>query len=318
MAAREGALYGGKTWRPSALVLYITAHVNPGLLEHYRVQWHNIVGKTPWLAARNHLCQDELCHFYQEPDLDNPSELEWATEDVYCWQVEDAAQRELGGHLLPPSRAGEAETRNSPGLQPPSHEDKPSSQPPEQEDQPHKFQPGPDWHMVTPSKTGLSTKGAQPAGTSPGLDPLDQELGKDKVMDVLGDYFEEQQSAVQALICANLGLTGSESPEAMDVDPKPPSESVAEPPLESIADTQDQAMETEPTESSPGTFQPELGMPGYTPSLIGSANLPPSPIMAEDNALLDADPDAPGLGQSKAPGAGRPEGSPKSKMTLRK
>ena len=310
MAAREVALYGGKTRRPSALVLYIMVHVNLGLPEHYGMQWHNIVGKTPWLAARNHLSPDEFCHFYQEPGPDNPLELEQATEDVYRRQVEDAAQRESGDHPLPPSCAGEAETRNSPGPQPPSHEDKPSSKPPEQEDWPHKFQLGPDWHMVTPSKTGLSTKGAQPAGTLPGLDPLDQELGKDKVTDVLGDYFEEQQSAVQALIHANLGLTGSESPEAMNVD--------TEPPPESIADTQDQAMETEPTESSLGTFQPELGTPGYTPSLIGSTSLQPSPIMAKDNALLDADPDAPGLAQSKAPGAGRPEGSPKSKMTLQK
>ena len=142
MAAREGALYGGKTWRPSALVLYIMAHVNPGLPEHYRVQWHNIVGKMPWLTTQNHLSQDELCCFYQEPDLDTPSELERVTEDVYRWQVEDAAQRESGGHSLPLFHAGEAETRNSPGLQPHSHEDKLSSQPPEQEDQPHKFQPG--------------------------------------------------------------------------------------------------------------------------------------------------------------------------------
>ena len=126
--------------------------------------------------------------------------------------------------------------------------------------------------------------------------------------DVLGDYFQEQQTAVQALIHANLGLTGSESPEAMDIDTGPPPES--------IADTQDQAMETEPTESSPGTFQPELGMPSYTLSLIGSTDLPPSPIMAKDNTLLDTDPDVLGLGQSKAPGAGRPEVSPKSKMTL--
>ena len=34
MAAREGALYGRRTQRPSALVLYIIEHVNPGLLEH--------------------------------------------------------------------------------------------------------------------------------------------------------------------------------------------------------------------------------------------------------------------------------------------
>ena len=50
MAAQEGALYGGKTERPSALMLYIMVHVNLGLPEHYRVQWHNIVGKTPCLA----------------------------------------------------------------------------------------------------------------------------------------------------------------------------------------------------------------------------------------------------------------------------
>ena len=34
MATREGALYGGKTHKPSALVLYIMEHVNPGLLEN--------------------------------------------------------------------------------------------------------------------------------------------------------------------------------------------------------------------------------------------------------------------------------------------
>ena len=55
MAAWEGALYGGKTRQPRALILYIMEHINPALLEHYQVQWHNIVGKTPWLTARDHL-----------------------------------------------------------------------------------------------------------------------------------------------------------------------------------------------------------------------------------------------------------------------
>ena len=96
----------------------------------------------------------------------------------------------------------------------------------------------------------------------------------------------------------------------MDVD--------LEPLPEPAAETQDQPMETEQSEASPGTFQPELGTPGYTPSLIGSIDSPPSPITAKDNALLDTDLDAPGLGQLKALAARRPEGSPKSKMTLRK
>ena len=78
-------------------------------------------------------------------------------------------------------------------------------------------------------------------------------------------------------------------------------------------------METEQTEQtgvSPGSFQPELGMPGYNQSLVGSTDQLPSPVMAEENALLDVDPDVPGLNQSKAPGAGRPDGSPGLKMVL--
>ena len=94
MATWEGALYGGKTRKPSALVLYIMEHVNSGLPEPYRVHWHNIVGKTLWLAFREHLNRGELQRFYQEPGLDNPSEPEKATEDVYRWAVEDAAQQE--------------------------------------------------------------------------------------------------------------------------------------------------------------------------------------------------------------------------------
>ena len=43
MATQEGALYGWKTHKPSALVLYIMEHVNPVLPEPYRVHWHNIV-----------------------------------------------------------------------------------------------------------------------------------------------------------------------------------------------------------------------------------------------------------------------------------
>ena len=136
--------------------------------------------------------------------------------------------------------------------------------------------------MVTPSNTGSSTVAAQP-----GLDPLDQELGKDDVNDILGNYLEEQQSVVRDLICSSPGLTQSESPEAMDVDLTLPLQVITEPPLPPIADTQDQAMETKPPETLLGTFQPELGMPGYTASLIESTNTLPSPITAEDNTLLD-------------------------------
>ena len=39
MIAREGPLFGRKTHQPSALILYIMEHVNPGLPEGFRVEW---------------------------------------------------------------------------------------------------------------------------------------------------------------------------------------------------------------------------------------------------------------------------------------
>ena len=193
----------------------------------------------------------------------------------------------------------------------PDHQTQPApSTPP---DRAHKFEPGPDWTKITESQMSLGTPEAQP-GTSP-IDSLDKELGKDNVNDVLGDYLQETEtkSAVKNLLWAHPELAGNETPEAMNMDEQPPLESVAE-----MQRVRDQPMETEQTGVSPGSFQPELGMPGYNQSLVGSTDQLPSPVMAEENALLDADPDAMGLNQSKAPGAGRPDGSPGSKMVLRK
>ena len=76
-----------------------------------------------------------------------------------------------------------------------------------EEEQPHKFKPGPDWVMVNGSKTVLATEGAQPDATPTMLDSLDKELGKDKVKDMLGDYFEETESIIWGLMHDNPGLT---------------------------------------------------------------------------------------------------------------
>ena len=121
------------------------------------------------------------------------------------------------------------------------------------------------------------------------------------------------ESAVKNLLWAHPELAGNEAPEAVDMDEQLPPESVAE-----TQGVGDQLMETEQTEVSLGSFQLELGMPGYNQSLVRSTNQPPSPVMAKENALLDVDSDAPGLNQSKAPGASRPDRSPGSKMVLQK
>ena len=173
-------------------------------------------------------------------------------------------------------------------------------------DRPHKFEPRPDWTKITESQTSLGVAEALQPSTTP-ANSLHKELGKDKVNDVLGDYLggTETESAVKNLLRAHAELARNEAPEANDMDEQPP--------LESVVETQrveDQPMETEQTGVLLGSFQPELGMPGYNQSLVRSTDPPPSPVMAEENALLDADPDVLGLNQSKAPGASRPDGSP--------
>ena len=106
-----------------------------------------------------------------------------------------------------------------------------------------------------------------------------------------------------------------EATEAMEVDP----------PMMLLAEVTHLPMDTGQPGVPSGTFQLELTGPGYTPSLIGSMDTPPSPITDADNTLQDVtDPGAQTPESSKAPGAGRPEGSPsqgspsKTGMTLRK
>ena len=106
-----------------------------------------------------------------------------------------------------------------------------------------------------------------------------------------------------------------ETAEAMEVDS----------PSVFMAESSHLPMDTSLPKTPVGTSQLELTGVGYTSSLIGSPDTPPSPIMAADNALLDAvDRGTPPPDISKAPGAGRLEGSPgkesppKPGMTLRK
>ena len=83
MATQEGALYGRRVHRPSALVLYIMECVNPGLPEHFQVEWLSIMGSTPWLAARDHMTPEDKDRFNNEPLSDVATDLEVATEEVY-------------------------------------------------------------------------------------------------------------------------------------------------------------------------------------------------------------------------------------------
>ena len=106
MIAQEGALFGGRTRQPSALVLYIMEHVNLGLPESFRVEWPSIVGSTPWLISWNHMNQEELDRFYIEPPQTEPSDLEVAMEEVHDKGCQESTQRT--DQPIPPSRVEEA------------------------------------------------------------------------------------------------------------------------------------------------------------------------------------------------------------------
>ena len=195
MVIWEGKLFGGKTWWPSALLLYIMNRVNQGLPEHFRVEWMTTVGSTPGLATHSHLSEEDMQWFYDEPALEVSSELELAIDDVWCHTLEDAAQWESDNQPVPPSRVDEEQPRDSLGQQPQQPQDSPEqqSQQPlssaESEEQPHKFQLGSDWVMVTRSDAG--PREMLPYHTPAEYDKLDKELGKEKVKDVLVNYLDE-------------------------------------------------------------------------------------------------------------------------------
>ena len=196
MAIWEGALFGGKTCQSSALVLHIMDLVNPGLLEHFRVEWTSIVGSTPWLAAREHMTKEELEWFYNELTPDVSSELEVAMEEVYIRACEDATRRECGNQPVPQSRAEEGQIQDSLGLPPQSTQGPTDPQQPPlpatgPDEWPHKFVPGSDWALITESEPGPGVDAALLYVTSAELDKLDGELGIDDVQDQ--DILEPQK-----------------------------------------------------------------------------------------------------------------------------
>ena len=174
-----------------------------------------------------------------------------------------------------------------------------------------------------PSETPTEVKA--PAGELAVLTDLDVELGVEDVQQVLDDYLMEDAVAVWDLIHTEPGLTGSEIPEIVEAVVETAEAMEVDQPLVLTAEPMHLSMDTGLPETPVGAFQLELTGLGYTPSLIGSLDTPPSPITAADNALLDAvDQGTPPPDISKVPGAGRPEKSPgresppKPGMTLRK
>ena len=321
MAAREGALYGRRVRRPSALVLYIMECVNPGLPEHFRVEWPSIVGSTPWLAAWDHMTPENKDRFKNEPLSDLAKDLEVATEEVYERHIRERAQRVAADQS--------EDTSHEPAIAPPQATREASL--PAPEECPHKFVPDSNWTMLT-EKTGRDTDPSETptkvkalAGEFAVLTDFNMELGVEDVQQVLDDYLLEDAMAVRNLIRAKPGLTGSEIPEIVEAVVETAEAMEVDQPLALTAESMHLPMDTGLPEAPAGTFQPELTGPGYTPSLISSPDAPPSPITATDNALLDAvDQGTPPLDISKVPGAGRPEGSPgkesppKPGMTLQK
>ena len=84
------------------------------------------------------------------------------------------------------------------------------------EDRPHKFQPGPGWSEVS----GMDSHPQDSASyqTAAEYDSIDKELGREQVMEVLGDYLAKQEEALEVPIEQNTGITGSEPMEVESQD----------------------------------------------------------------------------------------------------
>ena len=104
--------------------------------------------------------------------------------------MEDQAQWKLGNqpalHPLEPMRSCPGTLRDNPSNSKDSPEQQTQQSSVESEERPHKFQPGPDWTMVS-RKWCWCWRNALPYCTLVEDDNLDKELGKEKVNDVLGN-----------------------------------------------------------------------------------------------------------------------------------
>ena len=165
---------------------------------------------------------------------------------------------------------------------------------PAPEEHPHKFVLDSNWTMLT-EKTGRDTDPSETptevnalAGELVVLTDLDVELGVEDVQQVLDNYLTEDAMAVRDLIHAEPGLTGSEIPEIVEAVVETAEAMEVDQPLVLTVESLHLPMDTGLPKAPVGTFQLELTGAGYTPSLIGSPDTPPSPITATDNALLDA------------------------------
>ena len=108
------------------------------------------------------------------------------------------------------------------------------------------------------------------------------------VQQVLDDYLTEDALVVRDLIRTEPGLTGSEIPEIVEAVVETAEALEVDQPLVLTAEPMHLPMDTGLPKAPVGTFQPELTSVGYNLSLIGSLDTPPSPIIAANNALLDA------------------------------
>ena len=115
--------------------------------------------------------------------------------------------------------------------------------------------------------------------------PLDKELGKDKVMDPLGDYQLEMEETITNLIKLNPGLSRS---EPVDVE------------MEEIESNQ-----SFQSEAWAQPFRPNITEPGYQPILAGSQEAPSLPVTPQEDQLLDRL-ESLVTHQSHALGAGKP------------
>ena len=259
MAAQESALYGRKVHRPSALVLYITECVNPGLPEHFRVEWPSIMGSTPWLAAWDHMTPEDKDRFNDEPLSDVATDLEVAMEEVYERHIRERAQRVAADQT--------EDTSREPAMAP--HQATGEASLPAPEEHPHKFVLDSNWTMLT-GKTGWDTDPSETptevkalAGELTVLTDLDVELGVEDVQQVLDDYLMEDAVAVRDLIHAEPGLTGSEIPEIVEAVVETAEAMEVDQPLVLTAEPMHLPMDTGLPEAPVGTFQPELTGAGY-------------------------------------------------------
>ena len=263
------------------MVQYVMMRMNSHTSGETMVTWRDVVRGTPWLTEREEFSPAQEAVFRLQPNPAGPNELEREMEA--WWQVKvlkkkcEARSQSAATQAIPPDAplntpATDIET----GVSSDDHPAGACSRPPPgiNMSSTNQFVPDSDWTQLPNPRDNPAPSGKYRMP----FDELDLELGRSSLVEIPLSCLETEEAVGDLLkICPDLPGGPTQDVEMMEL-------------------SYDQAPDTTQTlNASPVRFRPEISNTSeYNYNLMdpesGMSTAPGSPVMPEEEELLDMDP----------------------------